>query len=105
MSDLRLVNVTAEGQAPVLLYSDRSGGIRDVLLDDFDLNLSAGPLTPLYGGNLDLRPVDPVEHGIVRYDAAGFKAENIGGLDMRNLHLRWNSAVPDFFRPGLQVRR
>ena len=50
VSDLRLVNVTAEGQAPVLLYSDRSGGIRDVLLDNFDLNLSAGPLTPLYGG-------------------------------------------------------
>jgi len=103
VSNLRLVNVTADSQAPVLLYSDRPGGIRDVLFDDFDLNLSAGPLTPLYGGNLDLRPVDPIEHGIVRYDVAGFKAENIDGLTMRNLHVRWNSAVPDFFRAGVEV--
>jgi hypothetical protein len=103
VSNLRLVNVTADSQAPVLLYSDRPGGIRDVLFDDFDLNLSAGPLTPLYGGNLDLRPVDPIEHGIVRYDVAGLKAENIDGLTMRNLHLRWNSAVPDFFRAGVEV--
>jgi hypothetical protein len=103
VSNLRMVNVTADSQAPVILYSDRPGGIRDVLFDDFDLNLSAGPLTPLYGGNLDLRPVDPIEHGIVRYDVAGFKAENIDGLTMRNLHLRWNSAVPDFFRAGIEV--
>lgn len=103
VSNLRLVNVTADSQAPVLLYSDRPGGIRDVLLDDFDLNLSAGPLTPLYGGNLDLRPVDPVEHGIVRYDVAGLKAENVDGLTMRNLHLRWKSAAPDFFRAGVEV--
>jgi hypothetical protein len=103
VSNLRLVNVTADSQAPVLLHSDRPGGIREVLFDDFDLNLSAGPLTPLYGGNLDLRPVDPIEHGIVRYNVAGLKAENIDGLTMHNLHLRWNSAVPDFFRAGVEV--
>ena len=25
------------------------------------------------------------------------------GLTMRNLHLRWKSAVPDFFRAGVEV--
>lgn len=103
VSNLRLVNVTADSQAPVLLYSDRPGRIRDVLFDDFDLSISAGPLTPLYGGNLDLRPVDPMEHGIVRYDVAGCKAENVDGLTMRNFRLRWGTAVPDFFRAGVEV--
>ncbi len=103
VSGLRLVNVVAESQAPVLFYSDRPGHIRDVLFDDFDLKISAGPLTPLYGGNLDLRPVDPKARAIARYDFAGFKAENVDGLTLRNFHLRWGSAVPDFFRAGVEV--
>jgi hypothetical protein len=103
VSGLRLVNIVAESQAPVLFYSDRPGHIRDVLFDDFDLKISAGPLTPLFGGNLDLRPVDPKERAIARYDFAGFKAENVDGLTLRNFHLRWGSVVPDFFHAGVEV--
>ena len=103
VSNLRLVNVTATGQAPVLLYADRPGLIRDVLLDDFCLNISSGPLTSLYGGNLDLRPVFPTVRGIVRYDVAGLKAENVEGLTLRNFSLGWKSTVPNFFRAGIEV--
>ena len=103
VSNLRLVNVTAASQAPVLLYADRPGLIRDVLLDDFTLSLSAGPLAPLYGGNLDVRPVSPVGRGIVRYDYAGVKAENVDGLTIRNLSLHWNSGPADFYRAGIEL--
>lgn len=103
VSNLRLVNVTATSQAPVLLYSEQPGRIHDVLFDNFYLSIGAGPLTPLYGGNLDLRPVDPVERGIARYDVAGLKVENVDGLTMRNFQLRWLSPVPDFFRAGIAV--
>ena len=103
VENLRLVNVTASGQGPVLLYADRPGLIRDVLFDDFDLNIASGPLTPVFGGNLDLRPVFPTDRGIVRYDVAGLKAENVEGLTLRNFSLGWKSAVPEFFRAGVEM--
>ncbi len=105
VSDLRFVNVTATSQAPVLFYAAQPGRIHDVLLDDFSLRIAAGPLTALYGGNLDLRPVDPAERGITRYDVAGLKAENVDGLTMRNFRLNWGSAVPSFFRAGVEIER
>src|SRR5208283_862105 len=90
VSNLRLVNVTATSQGPVILYAERPGLIRDVLFDDFDLRISSGPLSALFGGNLDIRPIDPAERGIVRYDTAAVKAENVDGLNLRNFSLHWN---------------
>ncbi|MGA2987353.1 MAG: glycosyl hydrolase family 28 protein [Terriglobia bacterium] len=103
VTNLRFVNVTATSQGPVLLYAERPGLIRDVLFDDFNLNISSGPLTPLFGGNLDLRPVSPMERGITRYDVAGVKAENVEGLTLRNFSLHWKSAMPAFFRAGIEI--
>jgi hypothetical protein len=103
VTNLRLVNVTATSQGPVLLYAERPGLIRDVLFDDFDLSISPGPLMSLYGGNLDLRPVSPIERGIVRYDVAAVKAENVDSLTLRNFSLRWKSAAPTFFRAGIEI--
>jgi hypothetical protein len=103
VSNLRLVNVTATSQAPVLLYSDLPGRIRNVLFDGFDFTISAGPLLPIFGGNLDLRPAQTVNRGIARYDVAGLKAENVDDLTLRNMRLHWGSAVPDFFRAGVEV--
>ncbi len=103
VSNLRVVNVSATSQAPVVLYSERPGRIQDVLFSDFELNLGTGVLTPLYGGNLDIRPVDPIEHGIVSYDVAGLKAEHVEDLNFHNFHLNWTSAVPSFFRAGVEV--
>jgi hypothetical protein len=102
VSDLRLVNVTATSEAPMLLYADKPGQIRDVLLDDVSIEIAAGPLTARYGGNLDLRPTDAITRGIASYDVAGVKAENVDDLVMRNFRQRWRSAVPDFFRAGVE---
>lgn len=103
VSNLRLVNVTATSQGPVILYAERPGQIRDVMFDDFDLNVSFGPLTSILGGNLDLRPVDPINRGITRYDEAAMKAENVEGLTLRNFSLHWKSAAPDFFHAGIEI--
>ena len=103
VSNLRFVNVTATSQGPVLLYAERPGLIRDVSFDDFNLNISSGPLTTLFGGNLDLRPTSPPERGIVRYDVAAMKTQNVDGLTLRDFSLCWNSAVPAFFRAGIEI--
>jgi hypothetical protein len=103
VSNLRLVNVTATSQGPVIFYAQRAGQIRDVSLDDFNLTITSGPLSPIFGGNLDIRPVDPPERGIVRYDMAAVKAENVDGLNLRNFSLHWSDPVPDYFRSGIEI--
>jgi len=103
VSNLRMVNVTATSQGPVILYAERAGQIRDVALDSFDLTITSGPLGPILGGNLDLRPIDPPERGIVRYDMAAVKAENVDGLDLRNFTLHWNGPVAGYFRSGIEI--
>ena len=103
VSNLRFVNVTATSQGPVLLYAERPGQIRDVMFDDFNLNITSGPLTSLFGGNLDLRPISPLERGIVRYDVAGLKAENVDDLTLRSFSLCWKPSVPAFFRAGIEI--
>lgn len=74
-----------------------------MLFDDFDLSISSGPLSRLFGGNLDIRPVDPAERGIVRYDMAALKAENVDGLNLHNFSLHWNAPVPAFFHAGIEL--
>jgi polygalacturonase len=103
VANLRFVNVTATSQGPVILYAEHPGLIRGVLFDDFDLNISAGPLSSRYGGNLDLRPTSPVDRGIISYDLAGVKAENVDNLNLRNFSLHWPSIVPSFFRAGVEL--
>jgi hypothetical protein len=103
VANLRFVNVTATSQGPVILYAEHPGLIRDVLFDDFDLNISTSPLSSRYGGNLDLRPTSPVDRGIISYDLAGLKAENVDNLNLRNFSLHWPSIVPSFFRSGVEL--
>jgi hypothetical protein len=103
VSNLRLVNVSATSQGPVILYAEHPGQIRNLLLDDFDLNISPGPLNSLYGGNLDLRPTSPPNRGITSYDLAAVKAENVNNLNLRNFSFHWPSTVPGFFRAGIEL--
>ncbi len=103
VSNIRFVNVTATSPSPVILYAEHPGLIRDVLFDDFDLNISASPLSSRYGGNLDLRPTSPVGRGITSYDLAAVKAENVDSLNLRNFSLHWPSTVPTFFRAGVEL--
>lgn len=103
ISGIRLVNVVANSESPVILHSEQPGRIQEILFDNFDLHLAFSPLTQLYGGNLDVRPIDPHERGITRYDMAGLKAENVDDVTIRDFDLHWDSPVPSFFQAGIAV--
>ena len=99
--NVRFENVSATGEAPVVLYSRDRGRIRDILFSDCRFGFRCSPLDRYYGGNLDLRPVTPAALGITRHDLAGLLACGVEHLELRNLGLEWLGAASPFFTAGV----
>jgi hypothetical protein len=101
--NVRFVNVTATSEAPVVLYSQQPGRIRDILFRDYRQTIKQSPLNAAMGGNLDLRPTNPGKLGVVAYDPAAFTAHGVDNLQLHGFDLDWQGSVPDFYQGGLEV--
>jgi len=101
--NVRFVNVTATSEAPVVLYSQERGKIRDILFRDYRQTIKESALNAAMGGNLDLRPTNPGKLGLVKYDMAAFTAHGVENLQLHGFDLDWQGAIPEFYIGGLQV--
>ena len=101
--NVRFVNVTASSQAPVVLYAEEPGRIRDILFRDFRQTFRESPLHAAMGGNLDLRPTTPQRRGLLKYDLGAFTAHGVDNLELRGSGLEWQGAIPDFYTSGIKV--
>ena len=103
--NVRFVNVTASSQAPVVLYSQEPGRIRDILFRDYRQTLRESALNAALGGNLDLRPTTPQRLGIFKYDMAALTARGVDNLELRGFALEWQGAIPEFYAAGIEVEK
>jgi len=101
--NVRFVNVTASGEAPVVLYAQEPGRIRDILFRDFRQTFRESSLGAAMGGNLDLRPTTPQRLGIFEYDPGAFTAHGVDNLELRGFGLEWQGAIPDYYTGGIKV--
>ena len=101
--NVRFVNVTASSEAPVVLYSQEPGKIRDILFRDYRQTIKESALNAAMGGNLDLRPTNPGKLGMVKNDVAAFTAHGVENLQLRGFDLDWQGAIPEFYIGGLEV--
>lgn len=101
--NVRFVNVTATSEAPVVLYSQEPGRIRDILFRDYRQTIKASALNATMGGNLDLRPTSPGKLGVVKYGMAAFTAHGVENLQLHGFDLDWQGAIPEFYIGGLEV--
>jgi hypothetical protein len=101
--NVRFVNVTVTSEAPVVLYSQQPGRIRDILFRDYRQTIKESALNAAMGGNLDLRPTTPGKLGVVKYDVAAFTAHGVDNLQLRGFDLDWQGAMPEFYIGGLEV--
>jgi hypothetical protein len=101
--NVRFVNVTASSQAPVVLYAEEPGRIRDILFRDFRQTFRESALNADMGGNLDLRPTTPGRLGIMKYDLGAFTAHGVDNLELRGFGLEWQGAIPDYYTGGIKV--
>jgi polygalacturonase len=103
--NVRFVNVTASSEAPVVLYSQEPGRIRDILFRDYRETLRESALNAALGGNLDLRPTTPQRLGIVKYDLGAFTARGVDNLELRGFALEWQGVTPEFYAGGIEVEK
>ena len=101
--NVRFVNVTASSQAPVVLYAEEPGKIRDILFRDFRQTFRESALNAAMGGNLDLRPTTPRRLGISKYDLGAFTAHGVDNIELRGFGLEWQGAIPDYYTGGIKV--
>jgi hypothetical protein len=100
---VRFSNVIANSESPIVLYSTEPDRVADVGFRDLSLTMKAGPLTALFGGNIDLQPTDPRSLGLTRHDLSAVFAHNVSGLSLTGIQVHWNGDFPAFYQHAIQA--
>jgi hypothetical protein len=100
--NVRFKNVVASSETGIVVWGSDPGQIQDLELDDIQLTVRPGPLSRSYGGNIDVRPAASREKGVFSRDIPGLLAHNVQGLVVRDLDLRFEEGLPEFFSHGIE---
>ncbi len=100
---VRFSNVIANSESPIILYSTEPDRIADVGFRDLTLTIKAGPLTALFGGNIDLQPTDPRSLGLTRHDLSAVFACNVSDLFLGGIQVHWVGNFPAFYQHAIRV--
>ncbi len=100
---VRFSNVIANSESPVILYSTEPDRIADVSFRDLTLTMKSGPLTALFGGNIDLQPTDPRSLGLTRHDLSAVFAHNVANLSFTGIQIHWDGNFPAFYQHAIQA--
>jgi hypothetical protein len=103
--DVRFRNVSARGEAGIVVWGAPDSVVRDVVFEDVSLRVKRGPLQPEYGGNFDLRATRDKAQALFKHDISGLHAEGVAGLRVRDFRLDWDEGLPDYFSDGVTVER
>lgn len=96
-------DITAHSQAGAVVWGEPDNRLRDVLFQNVELTISAGPLSKDWGGNFDLRPALQPDRKLFKHDIPGLYATNVDGLTLDHLTVRWGDTVADFNTYGVEI--
>jgi hypothetical protein len=100
---VRFSNVIAKSESPIILYSTEPDRISDIGFRDLTLTMTAGPLTALFGGNIDLQPTDPRSLGLTRQDLSAVFVHNVSKLSFTGVQVHWEGSFPAFYQHAIQA--
>lgn len=103
--DVRFRNISARGEAGMVVWGAPDSIIRDVLFEDVSLRVKRGALQADYGGNFDLRATRDKAQAVFKHDISGLHAEGVAGLRVRGLRVDWEDGLPEYFTDGVTVER
>ncbi len=101
---VQFTNIVAESESGVVLWGTPESRLQDVRFNNVSLTLKSGPLSRDWGGNFDLRPAWPADQQLFKHDIPAIFAQNIDGLALRDVTVRWGGALPDYFTHALEVQ-
>jgi hypothetical protein len=97
ISNIRFSNIIASGEEGILLYGSEESVLRDIRFDHVQLSIKRGALTDYYAGNFDLRATNDPKLAIFKHDIPAIYARHVNGLTLRDIDVRWDSSLPDYF--------
>lgn len=103
--NVRFHNITATGQAGILVYGTPDSVIEDITFSDIKLHIRKGPLQATYGGNFDLRATRDKATAIFKHDIPALHCERVAGLSVTNVKVTWDRDLPDYFSSALAVQK
>ena len=101
ISNVLFVNITADSENGVFLSGSKGGVLSNLRF--VNVNFTYRRWTKYAGGRLDYRPGC---QGLVNHSSAGILMENINGLEVENVNMRWADDrskrwnIPFDFRPA-----
>ena len=97
IDDITISNVTATGEAGIVIFGDKNSLIKNVRMNNIRLSLHGGKYSKSFGGNFDLRPSWPQPYRVFKHDIPGLYAENVKNLKISGFEMNWNEPVESYF--------
>ncbi len=97
ISNVRFENIIAMGEEGIVIYGSAESTLKDISFTNVLLTVTRGPLTNAEGGNFDLRATNDPTRSVFKHDIPALYAQYVSGLTVKNLEVRWEAGLPDFF--------
>jgi polygalacturonase len=97
ISNVRFTNIIATGEEGIVLYGSAESVLKDIRFENIQLTIVKGAYTPINGGNFDLRATNDPQLAIFKHDVPALFATHINGLFIKDLDVRWGTALPSYF--------
>lgn len=101
LSNIRFTNIIATGEEGIILYGSKESTLKDISFQNVQLTLVKGKFTDINGGNFDLRATNDSKLAIFKHDVPAIFATHIDGLTLKDVDIRWGSALPAWFTNAL----
>jgi hypothetical protein len=88
-----------------LIYGSEGNLIRNVLLENIEFHLEAGPpnIMKVEGGNFDLRSVAANKRdAVISHDIPGLYCQHTDGLQIKNFRMSWGDDLPPYFSNAIE---
>ena len=96
-------NINAVSESGIIIYGEKENIINNIKMSRIKIRIKEGFFTNKYGGNFDLRPAFKLSKGLFKNDISAFYAKHVYGLELDDIHLKWDNTSSQFFTNGLEI--
>ncbi|MXV49791.1 hypothetical protein GS399_02330 [Pedobacter sp. HMF7647] len=90
-------NVSCKSENGILIYGTDESIIKDVSFNRLNLQMTAGKLNNVAGGNIDLRGVNGEQNQIFKSDISAIYAQQVNGIQLDNVNVSWDKSIKESY--------
>ena len=93
---VRISNVSAIGEAGIILWADHGCELRSIDITDLSLTIRPSERSRTHGGNIDLRPVTDLRRAVFRHDLAAILCRQAQGVRLNRVTVELPTDLPEY---------